>query len=171
MRPYAWASIFIAAFALAILLFSYAEERWNSKAPVNPYIAVGAYAGTPVTAYGATSGGANHYTSLESPVGSDYTVPATLTLVITRLIYTGATQGDALVLGYGDDGVDNSPSAPTNPVSLVGAAGVSPTSALVVEAANIVHDITVYLVIPAGKHPFFQASGTAANVQIIGVEQ
>lgn len=126
---------------------------------------------TPITAYAATSGGAGHYMTLESPVGTDYSVPAGKSFIITKVVYTGGSIGDMIVLGYGNSGVGNGAPAPTSPVSLVGAAGATPTSPLVVEAVNIAHVIEVSFSIPAGKYPFIQASGTVSSVQVIGIEQ
>jgi hypothetical protein len=157
--------------ALGLAAIDHYQTTSNALPPVYPLNAVGAYAGAPITAYAATSGGAGRYMSFETPAGTDYVVPVGKSLVITRLTYTGAAIGDRIVIGYGDDAVPNGAAAPTTPISLIGSAGATPTSSLVVEAPNIVHDIAVYLSIPAGKYPFVQASGTSSSVQFIGVEQ
>ncbi len=157
--------------SLALGLLAFLVAFWEHRPPVMPYTSVGVYSGAPVTAYAATSGGAGRYMSFEAPTGTDYVVPTGKSLIVTRLIYQGAAIGDEVVIGYGDDAVANGAAAPTTPVSLMGAAGVTPTSSLVVEAVNLVHDIAVYLSIPAGKYPFMQASGTSASIQLIGAEQ
>src|SRR3990172_3860628 len=113
MRPYAWASIMLGLLASLVIMGDYYEGRANTKAPVYPYASTGAYAGDPLTAYANTTG-ANRYSTFESPGGSDYVVPANTTLVITRLVYQSASLGDVIAIGYGDDGVGDSASAPTN---------------------------------------------------------
>ena len=171
MRKYAWAAVGFVVLAIVVYLMAYWGNLFLLKATTYPIASVGTYSGTPITAYAATSGGANRYMSFEAPTGTDYQVPVGKSLVITRLIYKGAAIGDMAIIGYGDDAVANGAAAPTNPVSLMGQSGVTPTSSLVVEAVNLVHDIAVYLSIPAGKYPFIQYSGTASSVQLIGAEQ
>ena len=98
---------------------------------------------------------ASNYMTFESPVGTDYQVPAGYTFYVTQII---ADIVGEPIIGYGDDGVADAGNAPTNWKAL--------TSRLGVGIYNIV------LKIPAEKYPCCLEGGTSVRtfVTITGVE-
>ena len=106
---------------------------------------------------------ADNYDSFESPRGTDYVVPTDRTLYITSvhgLPHAAASTDQHFHIGYGDDGVDNSVSAPTNAVVVCDwswEAADGPPAVL-----------PLYCPIPEGKYPFIQGTG-AGNYQATGV--
>jgi hypothetical protein len=106
--------------------------------------------------------GAGNFDSFESPRGTDYVVPAGETLYIVAFIgWPEVAQSADVVfaIGYGDDAVDNSASAPTNPIVVCVLTWESVDSDPV--------QVALFCPIPAGKFPFVVSSG-AGNVQATG---
>jgi len=161
MRSVSW-------IAVAILIAVFLWAAFDVKAMEYPYRAIGAYRGTPVSVYAGTVT-ADHYMSLESPVGTDYQVPAGQTLRITHVLYESATGGSMVIIGYGSDAVAVGAAAPTGATSLIGAHGASPVSPLAAETAASSYALDVYAEVPASQFPFIQASGANTRVQIFGV--
>ena len=106
---------------------------------------------------------ASRYDTFESPRGTDYVVPAGQTLYITLLV--GRPDTDATLnqieIGYGDDGVANSITAPTTPV-VVFAASWEATETDLPRFTNLT------IPIPAGKYPYLWAN-QSSNVQALGI--
>lgn len=105
------------------------------------------------------------YDTLESPRGTDYVVPAGKTLYIGKLQGgTGQASGanGRIEIGYGDDGVADSVSAPTNALVVYQirhrtSDGLRPW------------DEDVWIPIPAGKYPYVRLGG-AGNLTVVGIE-
>lgn len=105
------------------------------------------------------------YDTFESPRGTDYVVPAGKTLYITRVMgghqLTGGSAAD-LGIGYGDTGVGDDPSAPTNAKMLW------QVTFFTVNGLNV--DVEVFLPVPAGKYPFALATGAGWGLSVFGIE-
>lgn len=105
------------------------------------------------------------YDTLESPEGTDYQVPTGKTLYITKLqVGSGATSGTFFILdvGYGDDGVANSASAPTNRKVVY--------RTIYMQGAGLRGDLDVFIPIPAGKYPYIYGNGSWWNIAAMGIE-
>ena len=124
----------------------------------------------PITLTQAFATATNTYVSLESPAGTDYSVPVGKEFMWLKLkMLTGATNlptGNALTWGYGDTGVAEGTSAPTTEVDICYAANVGPAY-----GTNTIVDILAPMnnaspfpisdptgqflgIVPAGKFPF-----------------
>jgi hypothetical protein len=105
--------------------------------------------------------------TFESPVGTDYQVPASNTFYITKLDVHGIGNNNTLaVIGYGDNGVADGTTAPTNAVEVTGQYYSSGT--------EDVAQLSVLIPIPAQKYPYVKApTGAASNgvsVTAYGIE-
>jgi len=105
----------------------------------------------------------SHYMTLETPVGTDYVVPADHTFYITKIFYIGGADGTSILVGYGNDGVASGAAAPTTPVQLTQKLGYYTTATGEVEKE-------VAIPIPAGKYPYIQSVTSSVYVNIFGVE-
>lgn len=83
-----------------------------------------------------------------------YQVPTGYELVITKVYLNCSVAGGITVIGYGDAAVAAGVSAPTNAV------GLTPYSLLVVATGNVLVEVPVCLVVPAGKYPYAYDSVT-----------
>jgi hypothetical protein len=104
------------------------------------------------------------YDSFDSPVGTSYAVPAGKTLLIVGGDAPDESGSPALYsVGYGDTHVENSVSAPTNPVVI--------TKFTVTEGAR---ELALWAEIPSGKFPFVffdgGSGGLDGNPTFWGVE-
>ncbi len=111
---------------------------------------------------------AGNYMTLESPVGTDYSVAANKVFNTLKTIFNMGVAG-MFSIGYGDNSVANGVTAPTNPVSILGdeVAGVS---ALAAAVANTLYEVKVWAEVPAGKFPFVKTHNTNLRVAVFGVE-
>jgi len=125
-----------------------------------PYTAVKFTGVAPFSATAPVEG-TNTIMTFEHPAGTDFSIGATKTGMITRVLYYGSVAGTWVKIGYGDDGVAEGTTDPTTPVWLLGenAAGESP---LVVTTADVPYVSKVALEIPAGKFPFVELPATNA---------
>lgn len=114
----------------------------------------------------AETSAANLFTTLQSPEGTNYQVPAGKTFFITKIIWTGTAIGNAVVIGYGDSAVVNSATPPTNPQNVTG----STIGVFKIRVANEVLRENLMIAIPVGKFPFIKSIGGAVSVQIEGIE-
>lgn len=123
-----------------------------------------------VTITAPTSKGTADYETMEFPVGTDYQVPSGKTLYITKLIVSANAASADFAIGYGDTGVANGVTAPTNfvqitpnrmyPFKYVNGSGSS--------GVTTEHD--VWIPIPQLKFPCARSNGTAgAYVTAIGI--
>jgi len=114
--------------------------------------------------------GANTFMTFESPVGTDYDVPASKKLRVYKVIWQGAVVATYLSLGYGDDGVADGTSAPTNIVRQIGSGNSG--SALAVFVINQPEKESISLDIPAGKFPVANKNNTNGifSATLFGVE-
>ncbi len=104
----------------------------------------------------------NNYMSLEFPLTVDYVVTAGKTFYICKIVWSGDALGDALLLGYGDDGVADGAAAPTNPVPVC--------TVLKNAVANVMRELSVWIPIPAGKYPYVKSPVGNADIQVFGIE-
>ena len=114
---------------------------------------------------GATTTSGTVYQTLYKD-GSKYTVTSGKTLYIFAARYQ-STGASSFNLGYGDTGVDNTTTAPTNAVTKLSGASVGAAGAnLYVSSSsyplNTPTEMSVYFTIPAGKLPYM-VTNTAAN--------
>ena len=103
--------------------------------------------------------GVDQYMTFEFPIGTDVQVTAGKTLYITH-IRINQSVGANFDIGYGDTGVANGASAPTNYVEIV-------TS---FEAVTVQDDFDVIIPIPAGKYPCVRTTAGDAGVYFEGIE-
>ena len=102
------------------------------------------------------------FDTFESPQGTDYQVPAGKTLYIIFLAGTlDKTTQHSLRIGYGDDGVANSASAPTNAVDVAVFA-----LALITGGPQ---ERALWVKIPAGKYPWLRVDGEQWNYYAVGI--
>lgn len=112
-----------------------------------------------MTAPGSTAG----YMTLENPVGTDYQVPAGQTYYITSLhiSVTDTTAINVVRVGYGDNGVSEGASAPTNYVELTGSFSTGNKGTL---------ELNVLIPIPAQKYPCMRiVTGTPSSLTAYGI--
>lgn len=88
----------------------------------------------------------NNYMTFESPVGTDVQVAAGATLYISRLIFFNVSATSRFSLGYGDTGVPNQSTAPTNSVVVIGS--------IVVKTGLLEESLDISYQIPADKFPW-----------------
>lgn len=112
-----------------------------------------------VTAFVSTSTTAR-FSTFETPGGVDYTVPEGKCLVIGLVVHVPTAANYSFQLGYGDDGVGDSATPPTNAKSLTG--DIYSLQAMVASP----HLVTA--VIPSGKLPYWKSTGGGGNVTIMG---
>ena len=114
-------------------------------------------------------GSTNNVGTLESPFGTDYSVPASKELIIYRYFFQASAASINWGLAYGDDGVAAGTTDPTTPIWILGGDNLP---SLVNETANKQYHEDIYASVPAGKFPFAEVSATSANkfVHILGVE-
>ena len=108
---------------------------------------------------------AERYDSYQSPRGTDYQVPAGLTLYIGYLMGTADVAGAPpihLRIGYGDDSVSDSVAAPTNAVIVWDASFEDP--------ATIPNPRSVWVPIPTGKYPFIRMA-PGGSIMAVGIAQ
>ena len=94
-----------------------------------------------------------NYDTLQSPVGTNYAVPAAVTLFITGLTVGAGAAGVVVELGYGDDAVNDSASAPSAAVVLY---------EQTLGAAQALAELDVFGQVPAGKLPYMRVTGAGA---------
>ncbi len=99
---------------------------------------------------------ASRYSTLETEVGTDYTVAAGKQFYVTKFRYQSTAASNAFHLGYGDDGVQNSAAAPTNFVQL--------THDFLSLVSNVAILDNVFFIIPAGKLPAAFFTGTSTHI-------
>lgn len=96
----------------------------------------------------------------------DYVVPAGKKFYITRITYTGKYNAGGIEIGYGDTGVGNSASAPTNFVSLTGANAA--TKSVFGTEAHLPKQMDCWFEIPAGKYPCLHVNTSADGACVVG---
>ena len=104
------------------------------------------------------------FDTVQSPVGTDYIVPAGSSLIITHLVYSGAA-GATVSLGYSTGTADNATDQPAGTIFVL---GTGDRSSIV--ATGDMRTVDVFASIPAGHYPFVVGSSTG-DIQIFGVKQ
>lgn len=107
---------------------------------------------------------ADNFDSWQSPRGTDYQVPSDKTTYITDITgFPQVTSGNIVMeIGYGDEAVSNSASAPTG-------ATVVWSATWAAEAGSL-QALDVWAEIPAEKYPFVHLDQQGA-IQATGVER
>lgn len=103
------------------------------------------------------------YTSLQMPVGTFYQVGIGKILRTGLVIMQSDINFGRVKVGYGDDTVDNSVTAPTNFVALTCEIGMN--------TAYIKEECPLYLKIPSGKYPCIYSGNGTSNVVVMGYEE
>ena len=108
-----------------------------------------------------------HYMTFETPVGTDYVVPASTTFYITKMDLKARTiaEGVSVEIGYGDDGVASGAAAPTNYVAMTGS--------YTTKDADSTLQFNILVPIPTGKYPCARSTAGASNdaeVTVYGIE-
>lgn len=85
--------------------------------------------------------------------GTDYSVPAGKQLIIGVIAMASSVATQSIVIGYGNNGVAEGVTAPTNAVGLNG------QRTFMAVATNTTYQWTVTLKVPAGKFPYAHAPG------------
>lgn len=117
----------------------------------------------------ASVGTVAYYDTFEER-GTDYVVPAGKKFYITRVTYTGKYNAGGIEIGYGDDGVANSASAPTTFVSLTGANAA--IKSVFATEAHLPKQFDCWFEVPTGKYPCLHVNGAADGACVIeGVEK
>jgi len=94
-----------------------------------------------------------NFDTFQSPAGTNYTVAASALLFITELTVGAGAAGVVVELGYGDDAVNDSASAPTNAVVLYDQT---------LGAAQALAELDIFAQVPAGKFPYARVTGAGA---------
>ena len=112
----------------------------------------------------ASVSGTNNYMTLEYPVGTDYQVTSGYTLYITKIDVKANTTSNPcqIMIGYGDDGVADGDSAPTNWVQLT-------AKYTVIGASNTI-PFDVIIPIPSGKYPCVLTTTNDTEINCYGIE-
>ena len=132
---------------------------------------VGATGGVPKYMFASIETATNTRKTFESPIGTDYKVGTGKTLKILKMICSGST-GTDIHISYGDNGVDEGTTLPTNEVFVVGS-GSSGFSSLFIPEHLSTYSIDLYLEIPADKYPCLVKPNTVKTgaVLLIGIEE
>ena len=132
---------------------------------------VGATGGVPKYMFASIETATNTRKTFEAPVGTDYKVGTGKTLKILKMFCSGSV-GTDVHISYGDDGVDEGTTAPTNEVFVMGS-GSSGFSPMFIPEHLRTYVQDVYLEIPADKYPCLAKPNTTktAAVLLIGVEE
>lgn len=122
----------------------------------------------------------NNIMSLESPSGTDYSVPASKLLYLTKMVISAIhTTAVYFALGYADTGVADGTTDPTTPIHIIGinvASGMKSPYSVQVSTAAVdrppIGEFDILAKIPAGKFPFFEAEtdNTTKAMVCYGVE-
>jgi hypothetical protein len=83
-----------------------------------------------------------------------YQVPTGYKLVITSICFNCIAAGSGIVIGYGGGAVAAGVTAPTNAV------GLTSQLLLKVGTANVMEQVPVCLIVPAGKYPYGYGVGS-----------
>ena len=117
----------------------------------------------------ASVGTVAYYDTFEER-GVDYAVAAGKKFYITRVTFTAKYNAGGIEIGYGDTGVGNSASAPTNFVSLTGANAA--IKSVFGAEAHLPKQMDCWFEIPTGKYPCLHVNGAADGACVIeGVEK
>jgi len=103
-----------------------------------------------------------NYMTFETPIGTDYQVPAGKTFYMTGCMIRAAGTIAIFNLGYGDTGVANGGTPPTNNKNVHGEFGEATSG------ASKYFDI--FAAIPAEKYPYALSQNTNVHVTIYGLE-
>lgn len=103
----------------------------------------------------------NNYDCMESPVGTNYQVPAGKTLYISEIKFTGDAIGCRIQVSYGTDAIDDAAGPPANNVLLC--------QPHVVNAVDDTATYPVLYAIPALKYPHCLAGGGGIRVNLKGI--
>ena len=105
---------------------------------------------------------AGKYKTFESPVSTNYQVPAGKKLDLLRLLGCHLTGCGGVMIGYGDDVVNNSSSPPTNfvPIFMSIQTKLSPDMV----------DIPIFSQVPAGKYPCAKSLGQEEYINVWGLK-
>lgn len=104
---------------------------------------------------------ANNYMTFESPVGTDFVVPASHVFVLTALISEASTANTEIFIGYGTAGVPSQAGAPTGNVVL--SQKFSHTT------AYYNYNWKVNFVFAAGVYPYVFSYSYASAVTAFGI--
>ena len=109
--------------------------------------------------------GSSRYDTLERPRGTDYQVPAGKKLYLGKLLgipVVASTGTCTLDIGYGDDAVANSVSAPTNAKVVVTFTVPGGTDRKI--------EIDLFGEVPAGKYPYGYGTDASFQFTLLGIE-
>jgi len=111
--------------------------------------------------------------TLESPRGTDYSVPAGKKLILFHALYSAAGV-TVLALGYGSDGVAAGGVLPSDPVGILGKGDVTSgqTSSLYVTTSSVPYSTDIFCEVPASQFPFcnFTSGAFTKDCQLTGLE-
>jgi len=156
MLKASWVSLVLTLVVGVFALYLYTHNQ-------SEYGVIGASDGAAVTAFASVLD-PDRFDTFQSPVGTDYQVPAGSSLIITHLVYSGAI--DATVsLGFGTGTADNGADQPAGTTFIL---GTGDRSSIV--ATGDMRTLEVWASIPASHYPFVVSSSTG-DIQIFGVEQ
>lgn len=102
------------------------------------------------------------FNTLEAPKATDYQVPADKTYYITRISCVGDAANTLVRILYGDDAVENSAVAPTNPVYI--------TPFFKCCTADVCYCHDVFYEVPTGKYPAIELQTGNGIVEVGGLE-
>ena len=122
-----------------------------------------------IIALSGAGAGAGHYSTLNRALGSgalaSYQVTAGKTFYVTKIIFTPTTSTADVNLGYGDNAVTDSASAPTNGLTQIPNGVIAGTTA----NQKVEYDIHVPLA-PSGKYPYYKNDGATGAMLVFGYE-
>jgi len=121
------------------------------------------------TLSGRVSGTGTEATLHDNLDFGDYDVPAGKEFVATKLQFMSSVAGAQFAFLYGDDGVGDGTSQPTNPVFVLGTGDNGP---FIAETADKLYEFDLHFIIPTGKFPCVNTStdNGAKQVTVYGVE-
>ena len=117
------------------------------------------------------------YMTFESPVGTDYQVPASKSLDILKVSFKSLAAGHWVALGYGDDAVAPGNTEPTTAVYFnAKGAATNAVGIYVTVTVNVAIEYKILNTVPASKYPHMaNGTSTGANNDIdcilVGVER
>ena len=114
-----------------------------------------------ITLYVPTLSASNYQTLFRDTTAAAYQVTSGKTLYLFGAMYTGlGANANAQELGYADNSVNNSASAPTNNKAFTAGNG----SLIMAAASATVYQIPLWLGVPATKFPYVRMAATALSM-------
>lgn len=107
--------------------------------------------------------------TLEAPVGTDYSVPASKKIILFKLVIMSGVANIGVGIGHGSDGVAPGNTKPTDPIDVIGenALGATQKGPYTNPVADTTSEFDIHAEIATGRFPYAHAVATSSDKDII----